>query len=343
MTHDLTRRNFLRSGLAAVAVGASAGGLSTAGGWALRDAAAAAPAQPFLPYSSGSYFRTPVRGISTDAGRTTAFRTFMKTHPDQAGISYPRITGLGGNQWGTTTHVSASGDPIWTLANPRTETRILSVQGFHMADSVVDRVPTGTQDRPFLVVDPIYGYSIFCTDVVPDKATRTIKVSSSAVFFHTSNGLDKRNPLTDDKRNFASRGRIPDAMVIRPDLLKAAIANNTGLGHVLHLFLVETRTTDGFRNPMVGRESNKDGFGAEGERIAIRADVDLVGRGLTGAALAVARTLQTHGAYIGDNSGSSTMLKGAQGTSTYNPYSGTNLSRDCLKALTWDDFVVLRG
>jgi hypothetical protein len=88
---------------------------------------------------------------------------------------------------------------------------------------------------------------------------------------------------------------------------------------------------------MTGAESGNVGFGAEGERIAIRADVDLVGRGLTGGALVLARTLQTHGAYIGDNSGSSTQLKGQSGG-----YPGTNVTTDCLKGkVTWDDFVVL--
>ena len=281
-------------------------------------------------------------GFAVDAARTTSFRSFMKTHPDQKQIPYPRFTGLDGNQWGTTTHVSTASDPVWRLKNPRRETQVLATQGFHMADAVAQRVPTGTQDRPFLIVDPVFGYSLFCADVVPDRATRTITVSASAVFHHSSNGLDKRNPRSNDARNFASRGRIPDAMAIRPDLLKAGIANGTGLGHVLHAFFVETLTSAGHVHPMVGSEGDKVGWGAEGDRIAIRSTLDLKARGLTDAALVIARTLQTHGAYLGDNSGSSTMLKGVQTTPTYNPYAGTNMKADCLKALTWDDFVVLK-
>jgi hypothetical protein len=280
--------------------------------------------------------------MAVSATRTTSFRSFMKKHPDQRQYSYPRITGMDGNQWGTTTHVGSASDPVWKLKNPRKETQVLATQGFHMADAVARRVPTGTQDRPFLIVDPVFGYSLFCADVVPDPSTRTITVSASAVFHHASNGLDKRNPLSNEARNFASRGRIPDAMAIRPDLLKAGIENGTGLGHVLHVFFVETLTSAGHHHPMVGSESGKYGWGAEGDRIAIKPNVDLRARGLTDAALVIARTLQTHGAYLGDNSGSSTMLKGVQTTSTYNPYSGTNMKVDCLKALTWDDFVVLK-
>jgi hypothetical protein len=87
---------------------------------------------------------------------------------------------------------------------------------------------------------------------------------------------------------------------------------------------------------MVGAESGKSGFGAEGMRIRIKPNVDLAARGCSPAGLAVARTLQHHGAYLGDNSGSSSGLKAEQGSSA--------LTRDALKCVTWDDFVfVQRG
>jgi hypothetical protein len=335
----MSRRNFLR----ATAVTAAAAG--TMAQWSLPEAASAAEA-PFVPYTPDSYFRKPVAGLPVDATRTASFRTFMKTNPDQRSVTYPTITGQGTNPWGTTEHVGVATDPIWKLRNPTTDTKILATQGWHMADSVADRIPTGTQDRPFLIVDRIFGYSLFCGDVVPDKSTRTITVGASAIFWHSSNGLDRRNPRTNDKRNYCSRGRIPDAMLIRPDLVRSGIANGTGLGHVLQMFLVATdaRTFGtGYVHPMVGCEQRHiDGWGAEGERIAIRPDLDLKSRGLTDAALVVARTLQQHGAYIGDNSGSGSTLKGAQSTATYKPYAGTNLTRDCLKGkITWDDFVVI--
>jgi hypothetical protein len=210
-----------------------------------------------------------------------------------------------------------------------------------MADAVADTFPTGTQDRPGVMVDPVFGYTVQFADAVPNKATRTITVSNAGIMWHGSNGLDGRNPSSDDERNFTSRGRIPDAMVIRRDQLDRAIANGTGLGHVLHLYFVETNTADGVVHPMTGAESGKAGWGAEGERIRIRPDLDLEARGLSGAALAIARTLQENGAYIGDNSGSSTQLKASQ---PHN-YTGTNLTTDALRGkITWADFeVVPRG
>ncbi|HET6560461.1 MAG TPA: hypothetical protein VFG72_01170 [Marmoricola sp.] len=308
------------------------------------SAATGSSSAPYLPYTADSFFRTPVVGAVEDTARSAAFRSFMKTHPDQKKYAHPRITGLGSNPWGTTFHLASASDPVWKLAGPgvRKETTLLGSQGVHISDDVLKRIPTGTQDREMLIVDPIFGYSVFVADCVPNYTTRTITCSSSGVTWHASNGLDRRNPRSSDKRNFTSRGRISDAGVIRPDLLQHGIANDTGLGHVLQFWFVETLTSDGFCHPMIGQEKGKYGFGAEGERVGIRRDVDLKARGFTGAALVIARTLQQHGAYIGDNSGSSTMLKGAQATATYNPYAGMNVSQDCLKGLTWDDFVVYR-
>ena len=326
-----TRRNFLRGGLAAAAVGAM-------GSAAWLHASSASAAAPALPYTAGSFFKSPVAGAPVDAARTTTFKAFMKSHPEQKAVPWPKVNV--NPDWASTHCLGKASDPVWKLTGGNTTHSKLAItrtQGFHMSDATAALFPTGTQDRPGVMVDPVFGYTVQFADGVVNRANRTIAVSNAAVFWHTSNGLDYRNPKSNDSRNMSSRGRIIDAQVIRPDLLAAGIANNTGLGHVLHLFFVETKTSDGVCHPMTGSESSKNGFGAEGERIAIRADVNLVRRGLTGGALVLARTLQTHGAYIGDNSGSSTQLKGQSGG-----YPGTNVSTDCLKGkISGDDFYVL--
>jgi len=292
-----------------------------------------------LPYSAGSYFKSRVENQAVNATRTTQFREFMRTAPDQKGITWPKINM--NPDWAMSYHVGKSSDPVWKLKGGNTSNsrlQILTKQGFHMADSVAATFPTGTQDRPGVMVDPVFGYTVQFADAVVDKATRTITVSNAGIMWHSSNGLDYRNPKSDDSRNFTSRGRILDAMVIRRDLLDKAIAGNTGLGHVLHLFFVETSTADGVRSPMVGTESEKYGWGAEGERIRLKSSIDLKARGLTGASLAVARTLQQNGAYIGDNSGSSTQIKASQPSA----YVGTNMATDMFRGkISWDDFEVL--
>ena len=131
-------------------------------------------------------------------------------------------------------------------------------------------------------------------------------------------------------------------MVIRKDLVRYGVNHDTDLGHVLHLFLVETDSGAGFRHPMVGEESDKSGFGAEGERLAIDPSIDLTRRGLSPQGLVIARTLQRYGCYIGDNSGSSSALK-AQQENAARPLWRRTLRADSLRRITWDDFVVLAG
>lgn len=106
------------------------------------------------------------------------------------------------------------------------------------------------------------------------------------------------------------------------------------------MFWLETLSSAGFVHPMVGAEGMKFGWGAEGIRIRIKPSVDLTKRGLTPGGLVVARTLQTHGAYLGDNAGTGTALKAEQEHGQW----GTLLTRDALQGLTWDDFeFVQRG
>jgi hypothetical protein len=333
----LSRRSLLGAGgLAVAALGA---------GRLMPPASAATAAMispaPFLPYSATSYFRTPVAGVGVDSTRTAAFRTFMKTHPEQRAYPYPRINGIGTNKWGTAYAMGTAADPVWKLTGTvSAPCSTLATTGFH-APAWLGSVLSGTTDSPFCVVDVASGFTVFGTKalvVAPGK----ISVQSAGITYHPSNGLHRNNPLSNDKRNSTSRGRISDAMVIRSDLVDFGIANNTDLGHVLHLFLVETRSADGYRHPMVGCEAGKLGFGAEGERIAIDPAVDLTTRGLTPAALVVARTLQRYGCYFGDNAGSESALKAEQETATHSVWKG-RLGKDSLAGLRWDDFVVLRS
>jgi len=330
----LSRRHLLGAGGLAIAALGAAPLFGPA-------SAAAATTAPFLPYTPGSYFRTPVAGLSPDPTRTAAFRTFMRTHPDQRRYAYPRINGTGSNRWGTAYAMSTAADPVWKLTGSVPAVcSTLATTGFH-APSWLGSVLTGTTDSPFCVVDLGSGFTVFGTKASV-VAPGTISVQSAGITYHSSNGLHRSNPLSNDKRNATSRGRISDAMVIRSDLVDYGVASNTDLGHVLHLFLAETRSSDGYRHPMVGCEGGKYGFGAEGERIAIDPAVNLTTRGLSPAGLVIARTLQRYGCYIGDNAGKESTLKAEQETATHPVWNG-RLTQDSLAGLRWDDFVVLRA
>lgn len=331
------RRTFLRSGLTVAAVSAVQPWSGTAA-HAAEDTVRRR--RPFIAYSKGSFFRSRVRGAPVDRRATASFHRFMARHPEQKDIAYPMIRGLDGNEWGTAFARGLPRHPVWRLTgNVPSEVADLKRKGFHAPAWFGDML-TGTSDSPFVVIDRGRGQSVWAhgAKVV---GRRTIRVESAGRYMHRSNGLDQRNRRSNNERNFRSRGAIPDAMAIRRSLVDYGIRHGTGLGHVLHMFLVETDSSAGFCHPMVGEEGEKYGWGAQGTRIAIAPGVDLTRRGLSPAGLVIARTLQQHGCYIGDNSGSSSGLKAQQATRHRDPWKGMRINQDSLAGLRWKDFVVL--
>jgi len=326
----LTRRELLGRSAAIAALAALPQFVATS---------AAAAGEPFRAYTNDSFFKSKVAGAPIDAARTTAFRSFMQSHPDQKGTAFPVIRGVNGNKWGTTYAMGYSTDPVWKLTGsvPK-EVSWLKTTGFR-APEYLGSMLTGTSDSPFVVIDRASGKSIWAAKTKV-AGSHLISVGAVGAFDHASNGLDKRNPRSNSASNRRSRGAIADAMVIRKDLVDWGIDHNTDLGHVLHMFLVETKTADGFCHPMVGTESGKNGFGAEGERIAVRADLNLASRAFSPTGRVIALTLQNYGAYFGDNSGSTTALKAEQ-TSAIRDVWGPTLKVDTLRSLTWDDFVII--
>ncbi|MBA3817277.1 MAG: hypothetical protein H0X17_00155 [Deltaproteobacteria bacterium] len=300
--------------------------------------------EPFVPYSADSFFRKAVPASAPIDSESAQGITFVKNHPEQT-APYPLINGLGSNNWGTVYFKGTCTDPIWKLTGTvPSKVAFLTTEGFH-APAELGSTFTGTSDSPFVVMDTCgvpsmpKGFSVWAANAVKGSGT-TVNVSAAGAYQHDSNGLDYRNPRSSSTKNMRSRGAIPDSMVIRKDRLEWAMANNTGLGYALHMFWVETSTAAGFVHPMVGDENDKLGWGPEGIRIRIKPSVDLTKRGLSPGALVIARTLQTHGAYLGDNSGSGSALKAEQDHGQW----GSLLTRDSLKGLTWDDFeFVQRG
>jgi hypothetical protein len=299
-----------------------------------------------LPYKADSFYKSRVdgAGVPVDANLTAAMHTFMSTYDEQAKTTWPKINLNPG--WSGHNYVHRAGDtaPVWKLSSNTGGTsdarlNIVRTQGVHIADDVWDSVPTGTQDRLLVIQDHVLGYTVQCADVAPNRTARTWTATNCGILWHTSNGLDYRNPESDDQRNFTSRGRIVDAMQVPRAELDKAIANGTGVGHVLHLFWVRTHQPHGFTHPMINDENEIGGWGGEGWRLRIKPSVNLVARGLTGATLALARTLQENGAYIGDNSGSTTQVK----VGPPEDYVGTNLATDAFKGkLSWSDFEVVQ-
>jgi hypothetical protein len=293
-------------------------------------------------YAPGSFIYSRAESLPVDATLTAQFHNFMATNATQKGTPYPKLN-LNDN-WAMSYAYGKATDPVWKLTGSavtgNAKLKILNTQGFHMPDSVASTFPSGTQDRPGVMIDNVFGYTAMFADAVPNLSNHTIAVSSAGIFWHGSNALDYRNPKSNDSRNFTSRGRIPDSMVITREELDQAVAAGTGVGKVLHLFFVETNglLTPCYSHPMVGCEGRQRGWGAEGWRIRIKPSIDLVARGLSGYALAIARTMQQNGMYLGDNSGSVSQVKMSQTSH----YTGTGLTTTSLKGkITWNDFEVV--
>lgn len=302
---------------------------------------------PALPYINNPFImdRVDVAGVPIDSTRTSQFRAFQKTGT-QAAKPYPMIRGcVSGSYWGTPWVKGVTGSPVWKLkANagytPDSRAAFLGTTGFHAPEELTSLI-TGTTDSPFCVFDSVGGFTVFGT-VANVTATHEITCSSWGVTYHNTNGLHHSNPKSDGPNNVTSRGRLSDAMAIRRDLVDAAIAGNTGLGHVLHMFQWLTDETAGFCHPMTDYEQKGIGFGAEGERIRIAPGINLAARGMSSFGLAIARTLQQHGCYIGDNAGNLSALKASQLGGGINPWTGLSVSEDALVGITWDDFEVVQ-
>jgi hypothetical protein len=307
---------------------------------------------PYIPYSSNSFFKKVLPDNAPLDNESSVGISYVKSH--NSGVNYPTIKGVGGNQWGTVYFEGKCSDSMWILSGGNNKVKTLETEGFH-APMALANAFTGTSDSPFNVMDRCgvpsapngltvmgSGASLKCK---PGSCSGTNKGiinigASSGAFRHDSNGLAKGDPLSDTNYNDSSRGRIPDAMVIRKDRLDWAIANNSDLGYVLHIFWVETDASAGYVHPMTGYEGGKNGWGPEGIRIRVKASVNIEARNMTPAGKVIARTLQRHGAYLGDNAGNVVSLKAEQDLGQW----GSLLHPDELKGLTWDDFeFVKRG
>lgn len=121
-----------------------------------------------------------------------------------------------------------------------------------------------------------------------------------SIRYLASNGLPARVRGHDDPRNVGtSRGNNGLTFGIGWD----AVTD----GAVTHVVKLATGPETSTRHvwPMWGSDGETDDPDAppQGLRLRIRPEVDLEALGLDGAALVIARGLQTHGTYVGDNGG----------------------------------------
>ncbi len=346
-----TTAAFSTTGAYVLRLTASDGELTSSDDVAVSVTATAPPSgRPFIAYGESSFLQSEVTGAPVNAELTSSFKSFMASHPEQASTNYPRVNGVGSSKWGVTHVMSQCSDPVWkfspsgtkgSAAFPAQWERLTTAgTGFH-APSNFGSMFTGTNDSPFSIIDMCNGLSVWASNAAA-QANNVVSAKSFGAFSHASNGIDRRNPLSDSSVNERSRGVIPDSIPIRKDLMTWAKANNSpdGLGHTLEMFFVETNGADGFVHPMVGYEKSETGWGAEGTRIAVAPGVNLDTRNCSPEALVIARTLQHYGTYLGDNSGGSSTLKAQQeqGGTVWGSTMAQNELQGCI---SWSDFVVI--
>jgi hypothetical protein len=330
------------AGRTGAAPGTASPAPSKPAGGATGSAPVATSGGPFIAYSADSFFRRPLPA-DTPVSSTSAAGVAFAWANDPS--DYLKIRGTGGSSWGIAYAMADCSDPVYKISGsvPASQEHLRSV-GFHAPASVWDNIPPSS-DAPFLIIDRCGtsarpgGLSVWGQG--SSVSGSTINVNYAGSFAHDSNGLDRRNPQSNSQLNERSRGVIPDSMAIRVDLLDHAIRSGTGLGHVLEVFWVQSHSGAGAVHPMVGAENGKAGWGAEGQRFRIKSGIDLASRpgcspSTNPVGLAIARTLQQHGAYIGDNSGSGSGIKTEQNAN----YPGLNA--DSLHGcMTWDDIEFL--
>jgi hypothetical protein len=332
------------SGTTSGTTSGSTSGSSTSTAAPSSPAGTASRNGPFIPYGPNSFLQRPLPAstpVSADNARLVQFA--KSDNPD----AYLKIRGANGVGWGIAYGEADCSDPLYKIGpggNLPPGQEHLRTVGFHAPAAMWKNIPPNS-DAPFLVMDRCgtsarpAGLSVWGANTAVSGSTVTISAAGS--FSHDSNGLDSRNPAADSTLNARSRGVIPDSMAIRLDALDAAIRNGSGLGYVVEVFWSETDSAAGFASPMVGAEGGKGGAGAEGQRFRIKPGIDLASRPgcnptTNPVGLAIARTLQQNGAYIGDNSGSGSGIKTEQNAN----YPG--LTADSLRGcMTWDDIEFL--
>jgi hypothetical protein len=249
----------------------------------------------------------------------------MRSFLSSVGAVYPHINGLGSNTWGMVFAVGHATDPTWHLIGSVDPRLGVNGPGFKAPANLGQRI-TGTTDSPMVVDDEANGITVAAQKVAKaplcTTSSCTLNVGPGDYFTHGSNALDNARHESVCTHCKASRGRIPDSMLIRADYFTRALNAGTGLGHVLEMFWPETDSAAGFRLPMTGAEGGQVGWGAEGQRVGIDPSVNLAARaGCTREALVVARTLQVNGAYIGDNAGGNAWIIKAEQNSAADPVS----------------------
>lgn len=244
------------------------------------------PSGPF----PGSWYTQPLPDEVPSHDREVALLAYLREAPESRG----GFLHLATDRWAIPIHHARPGDP---------EGRVLPLGDFDPPEWEALRIPSRARPAPnddaeMVVWDTDRGLLVHLFDA------RWVDgqwfAQGGSVRHLGSNGLPSRVAGHDDPRNVGtSRGNNGLTFGISWQEVEE--------GAVSHVVKVATGPETSERHvwPMWGSDGDATDPAAppQGLRLRVRPEVDLEALGLQGQALVIARGLQTHGMYVGDNGG----------------------------------------
>jgi hypothetical protein len=278
-------------------------------------------------YSTGSYWKTPVRSAPLDA-RSTEYISFWKSHS-----SNPRINLVAAG--------CAAGQVCsyaWSLWHSDASDPLITVRDCNIGCPLTFRAPAGSRPAPgdgeITIVDHeakrMYEFG-GCSSWTPGEAGRCSYSSSSDL---TSNGLDRSLPESDSNLNWGHRGLSCMTFGFAFDEVQAR-----DVAHMIKITVPSEVAEDSYVFPYVGTESGT-GILPEGLRVRLKDTALPKIEALANPyAKAMATALYTYGSTISDKGGSGINIK------VQNPGDWAALGIDprSLSVFTVDDFEVVQA
>lgn len=292
----------------------------------------------YRAFTDDSYWNKPIPYNATiDSNSDFYIQDALNTSVSSP--TYLRLTGAvdhsSAENWAYPIYWVKAGDPEYTI-DPRL-----------YGSTIIARIPLGAtpqggSDGALIVYDLERDQVIELYQAEYDSSKDTWSAGSTKIYILSSNGLSKRVSGSNSTINDGHRGIPPSSRAIRIDEVESGSINRR-----LECFWHDTGRPDDstpwYYWPMSGYEKDKGGITPEGLVMRIKPEVDINNKGLTPAALVIAKALQEYGCVIGDNDGGTrNSLKLELGRSRWAEID-PDLSLNGLSSLTFDLFEFIEG
>ena len=257
------------------------------------------PPEEFRAFSDDSYWNTPLPDDAPVDENSDEMIDYLESDSDSDYIELAGANSSG--DWGNPIYFSTEDDKSCRVVN--------SCELHQPPEFTRIRIPANaghdpTSDAAMTVYDLdknlVYGFY----EARYDEGSDSWSACGGTVYHLDSNGLEGRLEESDEPNNFGHRGVPPSTYAVRYEQIE-----NGSIDHVLKIAV--NHASEEYVWPMTGSdgESDEEFAPPEGARIRLKPDIDLDSLDLSDAERTIATALQEYGAVIGDQSGSSTVLK----------------------------------